>query len=257
MELLSLINRTPLPVLFLLTLVFVLLTLGAGMRLGGWVLKHSVGVETVGSVVTATLAMLAFMLAFTFNMAANRFDVRKQLLLEEVNSIGTTYLRAGLLPPPYETDIRKLLREYVDLRVSLLQGELAMADTIVKSEVIQEEIWLQVEKMLGTRSASISQGLFIQSLNEMIDLQTKRVTVGLQFRVPDTIWIALYVILGLAMVTVGYQFGRPHERHFPANVMLALAFSSVILLIADLDRASEGTVTLNPQAVYDLQQRIK
>lgn len=257
MELLSLINRTPLPVLFILTLVFVLVTLGVGMRLGGLVLKRSVGVETVGSVVTATLAMLAFMLAFTFNMAASRLDVRKQLLLDEVNSIGTTFLRAGLLPPPYVTEIRKSLREYVDLRVSQLRGELSMADTISKSEVVQEEIWLQVEKMLGDRSASISQSLFIQSLNEMIDIQTQRVTVGLQFRIPDTIWVALYVILGLAMLTVGYQFGRPHERHVLINTLLAIAFSSVILLIADLDRASEGTVLLNPQPVFDLQQRLK
>jgi hypothetical protein len=34
-------------------------------------------------------------------MAASRFDARKSLIQEEVNTIGTTRLRAELLPPPY------------------------------------------------------------------------------------------------------------------------------------------------------------
>jgi hypothetical protein len=47
--------------------------------------------------VAATLALLAF----TFGMAASRFDVRRGLVIDEANAIGTTYLRAGLLPEPF------------------------------------------------------------------------------------------------------------------------------------------------------------
>jgi predicted ABC-type transport system involved in lysophospholipase L1 biosynthesis ATPase subunit len=35
-----------------------------------------------------------------------------------------------------------------------------------------------------------------------------------------------------------------------------MTFSVVIMLIADLDRASEGTVQLDMQALYDLQQKL-
>ena len=48
-----------------------------------------------------------------------------QLLLDEVNAIGTTYLRAGLLLEPHQSEIRTLLREYVDIRVSLAKEDLS------------------------------------------------------------------------------------------------------------------------------------
>ena len=52
----------------------------------------------LGTMVGATLGLLAFILAFTFGLAAARFDTRRQVLLDEANAIGTTYLRAGILP---------------------------------------------------------------------------------------------------------------------------------------------------------------
>ena len=68
-------------------------------------------------IVAATLGLLAFMLAFTFGMAASRFEERRQAVLSETNAINTTYLRAALLPDPMSGDTRNLLREYVDVRL--------------------------------------------------------------------------------------------------------------------------------------------
>src|SRR5438876_10839801 len=51
-----------------------------------------------GTMVGATLGLLAFILAFTFGLAATRFDTRRQVLLDEANASGTTYLRAVMLP---------------------------------------------------------------------------------------------------------------------------------------------------------------
>ena len=53
------------------------------------------------TVVSATLGLLAFILAFTFGITASRFDTRRQLLLEEVTAIETTALRAELIPEPH------------------------------------------------------------------------------------------------------------------------------------------------------------
>jgi len=48
--------------------------------------------------IAAILGLLAFRLAFTFGVAASRFDTRRELVLDEANAIGTTFLRAALLP---------------------------------------------------------------------------------------------------------------------------------------------------------------
>lgn len=256
MNLSTWIDRIPLTVLFGLTLVFVLLAIGSGTRLSKIRHDHSTGGESIGSVVGATLGLLAFMLAFTFNMAANRYDARKQLLMDEVSAIGTAYLRASLLPQPYVIDVRILLRRYVDLRARAAREPDTLMDAIAKSEAIQDQLWSGMEKMVTNQPVSISQSLFIQSLNEMIDLHGKRVIVGLQFRIPSTIWSGLYVVAALAMIAVGYQFGQSHQRQILVNIVLAMAFASVIVLIADLDRASEGTVQVNQQPLFELQQKL-
>lgn len=62
------------------------------------------------------------------------------------------------------------------------------------------------------------------------------------------------MVTALAMITVGYQFGQSRRRQLLFNFVLAMAFSSVILLITDLDRSWEGAVKINQQPLYDLQE---
>ena len=58
------------------------------------------------------------------------------------------------------------------------------------------------------------------------------------------------------MMTVGYQFGQLGQRQTLVVLALALAFSAVIMLITDLDRAAEGTVQLSQEPMLVLQQRL-
>ena len=109
------LDALPLWALFMAILLLVLLAIEGGYRLGQYRRSRSEQEKEapVGAMVGATLGLLAFMLAFTFGLAAARFDTRRQLLLDEANAIGTTYLRAGMLPNQRE-DILALLRDYVD-----------------------------------------------------------------------------------------------------------------------------------------------
>ena len=98
--------------LFIAILLVVLLSVECGYRLGKF-RRSRTELEKdapVGTIVGATLGLLAFILAFTFGLAAARFDTRRQVLLDEANAIGTTYLRAGMLPERGEK-IRNLLQE--------------------------------------------------------------------------------------------------------------------------------------------------
>lgn len=257
MQHLNWFESLPLLGIFGLTIVFVFLSIVVGMRLSVLTKAHPTGAETIGSVVAATLGLLAFMLAFTFNMTATRFDERKQLFLQEINAIGTAYLRAGLLPQPHSRQARDLFREYVDVRANAVRDPSALAEGIVRSESIHNQLWAMLENMVQEQPPSILQSLYLQSLNDVIDLHAERVTVGLQYRIPGTIWIGLYVVSALAMLAVGYQTGQTRRPQHMVNIVLALAFSAVILLIADLDRAAEGTVQVNQQPLFDLQKKIQ
>jgi hypothetical protein len=111
------IDALPLWALFIVILLVVLLSVEFGYRLGKYRrARHEQEKEApLGTMVGATLGLLAFILAFTFGLAAARFDARRQALLDEANAIGTTYLRAGMLPERGE-EVRRLLRDYVGTR---------------------------------------------------------------------------------------------------------------------------------------------
>ena len=70
-------------------------------------------------IVGSILALLAFMMAFTFGMAGSRYNTRRAAVLDEANAIGTAYLRADLLPDAHRAEVRALLREYVDVRLGV------------------------------------------------------------------------------------------------------------------------------------------
>lgn len=61
----------------------------------------------------AALGLLALMIGFSFAIALSRFEARRDALLSEANAIGTTALRARLLPAPYAQDALRSLKNYV------------------------------------------------------------------------------------------------------------------------------------------------
>jgi len=257
MQTVGLLDHLPLWGLWLATVVVVLLSVEGGFRLGRRRRQRAEQEPeaAVGAMVGATLALLAFMLSFTFGMAASRFDERRRLVLDEANAIGTTYLRAGLLPDPQRTEIRKLLREYVDVRVEGVQQR-KIEQALSQSEALHGQLWSQAAALAEQHPGSIVLGLFIQSLNDVIDLHAKRVMAGLRSRIPEGIWDVLYLVTVLAMAAMGYHAGLVGTRRSLALLALVLTFSAVILLVADLDRPGEGLLNVSQQAMIDLRNSL-
>jgi hypothetical protein len=99
-------------------------------------------------------------------------------------------------------------------------------------------------------------GLFVESLNEMFDVQLKRLTIGVRTRVPATIWFALYSLMAVGMLMLGIQTGLGRVRHSGSELALALALAIVLYLIADLDRPGQGLVKVSQQAMTELQAKL-
>jgi hypothetical protein len=97
-------------------------------------------------------------------------------------------------------------------------------------------------------------GLFVQSLNEVIDLHAKRVQAGLRNRISGAIWVGLLAVATLSLSAMGYQAGLAGTRRSLAVLAVAVAFSVVIELIADLDRPQEGVLKVNQHALLDAQR---
>jgi hypothetical protein len=254
MESSGLLDALPLWGLFIVILFVALLSVECGYRLGRYRRdrRKEEKEAPVGTMVGAALGLLAFILAFTFGLAAGRFDTRRQVVLDEANAIGTTYLRAGMLPERAE-QIRALLRDYVDVRLEAVRSG-NIAEGIRRSENIQQQAWAEAETVAEKNPNSIVVGLFVQSLNEMIDLHAKRLQAGLRSRIPGAIWVGLFAVAVLSLAAMGYLEGLLGSRRSLAVVAVAVAFSVVIELIADLDRPHEGVLRVSQEPLLDVQR---
>jgi hypothetical protein len=249
------LDQVSIPVFIVL---FIVLTLGCyeiGYRIGRR--RQGSGETdddgTTGLIVGSILGLMAFLLAITMGMAADRFDARRGLVLEEANTIGTTYLRAGYLPEPAADQLRQLLVEYIPLRVANANK---LQENIARSEVLQRQMW-GIAQDVARESGSDVVALFIESLNETIDLHESRIAAGLYARVPPTI---LWLLIGgavLSLALVGYNAGLNSRRNPIIAVILVVAIGAVITLVVDLDRPADGFIQTNQQPLIDLQQSIQ
>ena len=90
---------------------------------------------------------------------------------------------------------------------------------MAQSGALQDRLWADAVAV-GTQSPnSIVGGLFIQALNDTIDLDATR-DGGLNW-IPDTIWLTLYAMTILTMAAMGYQFGLTGEHSWPVTILLA------------------------------------
>lgn len=258
MDINFLFEKTSLLIFYIITASAVFLSIMIGFGLGSY-FRHrrkNVGEVKLGSIIGAMLGLLAFILAFTFGAATSRFDAKKQLLLDEVNAIGTAFLRTDFLAESDRAEAKELLKKYVDIRVDVLKNPKQLPQIILESENIQTQLWSQVSSSPNKETDQILLALYIQSLNEVIDLHTKRLTVGLQYRIPGIIWTTLYFVTILTMLAVGYEFGLEGVSNILISFILALAFSAIIVLITDLDRGVAGTLQVSHQPLIELQQKL-
>jgi hypothetical protein len=255
------VDLIPLWMLFFATVAIVVASVEAGRYLAIRRLKNTEkpADSPVSAVIGSTLGLLAFLLAFTFGIAAARFDARRELLLEEVNAINTCYLRAGMIPNQQQQAVRALLRDYVHQRAELSrrpdQLPKALAQFVIHANESLDKLWELAEQVAEIDRNSEMYSLFVDSVNTVIDSHATRLTVGL-YRIPGSIWLALYAVSILSMFAVGYHFGISGGRDLFINLFLAISFSVVIVLIADLDNGTTGNLSVSQQPMYDLDEKL-
>jgi hypothetical protein len=210
----------------------------------------------VSTVEAAILGVLGLLLGFTMSMAVSRFEVRKQLVLDEANAIETSYLRTKLLPETESTEIANILHEYIDVRVQYgtTGNDPKRLESLSKETVhLQNEFWARAVAYGQKDPNPVRVGLLLQSLNQAIDLESAR-RMAFQNHVPQSVIYVNAVVGILAALLVGYTFGLNGRRQIFSMCVLALAITLVLAVIIDLDRPRRGFIRVNQQPMIDLQR---
>lgn len=244
-------------VIFFGTIFAIGIFMEIGYRIGRSIRRRSKGEKesAVSSITGSILALVAFMLAFTFSMAASRYDDRKELVRNEANAISTAYLRSDFLSEPDRGETKKLFREYLDVRLAAnpAGGRTRVNEALADSERIQRQLWnMAVVNARKDMNSDIA-ALYIDSLNTMIDIHSLRVAVGLKARIPSGVWLALSLIVFLGVIGVGYQAAIAESGRSVVAVLLTMAFAVVIALIVTLDHPLSGYISVSQQPLIDVR----
>jgi hypothetical protein len=247
-------------------IAFLLLVLMVAMNEAGFCLGRHVESKTtektkseISVVAGSIVGVLGLLLGFTMSMAVARYEARKQLVLEEANAIGTSYLRTQLIPAPDGPEIANLLSDYVNLRIQYARpdqdfGRLEAERS--QTAHVQNEFWSRAVAYAQKDPNPVRAGLILQSLNQVIDLEAAR-WMAFQNRVPAPVIYVNGIVALLAVIIVGYAFGVSGRRQVFSPFLLALAISVVLAVILDLDRPRRGFIQVSQQPMIDLQRQLR
>ena len=182
---------------------------------------------------------------------------RRALVRDEAIAIRTAWQRSDFLPEADRAEAAALLRQYVDVRVTFAEaGSLEperVKSVLSETQRMQDRLWdMAVANARKDMNSDVA-ALYIDSLNEVNGIHASRVAVGIQARVPGEIWLVLYCITILGMMSVGYQTGIAGSKRSMAWPILALSFALVFALIASLDRPDSGVMKVTQQPLIDLR----
>ena len=246
---------------FLGTFTIVVLPMDGGYRLGlrAQCRGKPKAQESVSLIASAMLGLLAFILAFTFSFAANRFDNRLQLVRDEANAIRTAWARADFLPMADRDESRLLLLRYLRTRIGAVEyaDSQTLQDAAANAEKIQRHLWdialANAHKDLNSDIGS----LYIESLNDVSAIHASRVAVALELRIPTGIWLTLAGVTALAMAIAGYCLGVAGSGRTMAVPLMGLSFALVVALIGVLDRPIAALVVVSQRPLEDLMASIE
>lgn len=238
---------------------FVLAT-ETGYRLGRIHLKREDegAADHVKGLQAALLGLLSLLLGFSFAMATSRFDVRKGLVQEEVNSIGTVWQRAELLDEPLREEISRLLVAYVDARVDFMKAgtDVSRLDrTIDEASAKEREIWNAVRSAAREHNGGPYMSLMVPALNDMVNLKWKRRTM-MDNHVPPPVLFLLFSVAMGAFAFIGFNYGLSGRRRMVSSAFYAGLISLVLATIIDIDRARTGFIQIDENGLTRLQEAI-
>jgi hypothetical protein len=218
--------------------------------------EHTGDDAPLGVTLAAAYGVVALLLGFSFQLAINRFDARRETLVNEANAIGTTILRTRLFDEATGAALRAKLHDYVDTRIEFsAAGANANAREAAgeRTTRLQNELWALAMTAVRRDPRSTLSPLFVQTLNEMIDMSLKEEAV-LNAVIPTPILIVLLIVVLAAATLLGIDFGRKGKRAPVVTLVFAIMIVLVVAIIFDLDLPQRGLIRIDLAPLRALYQ---
>jgi hypothetical protein len=226
----------PTSVFLLFPGMILLLELGRRLRSKGTVTEASSAIEG------AIFGLFGLLLAFTFAGAITRYDNHRLLLTEEVNDIGTAYLRLDLLPAQRRPELQQLFRDYTNSRMHMF--ERTEVEILPETARLQRAIWQRATTAASLPGANPdATKLLLPAINDMIDITSTRQN-AFNMHPPPLVFCLLFFFSGGSALMAGFSL-KSGPRNWVYSIALALAVTLTVYTIMDVEYPRRGLIRLH------------
>ncbi len=212
--------------------------------------------EDFGTIVTAALTLSALIVGFSFSMAINRYDQRKNYEEGEANAIGTEYVRVDLLPVADADKLRPLLKSYLEQRIAfyLVQDGPELQQVQARTAGLQAELWSAIRSAAAAQRDPVT-ALVVSGMNDVLNSQGYAQAMFWN-RIPISAWALMVVVGILCNVLVGYG-SRDLKTGSRLLPILPLIGAIAFMFIADIDAPRHGLIRVKPQNLTSLAESLR
>ena len=201
-------------------------------------------------VLGAALTLLGLIVGFSFQIALSSYDRRNILEAQEANAIGTEYARTNLLSPADAVIVRGLLKNYIDQRISNYTSRNAQRVRQITAQTaqLQTEMWSAVAASAVAQPSALT-ALVVSGMDNVLDSEGFA-QAAWRHHIPLAAWGLLFAISIFCNLLVGRAAqGRGGGFVF---LILPVALSISLFLIAEIDSPRAGTIRVDPQNLENL-----
>ncbi len=207
----------------------------------------------------SVLGMVALLLGFSFSITSNRFSDRSRIVLEEANSIGTCYLRAGLLGESAKNRIRESLRRYTDARLEHFDKGLNPADYDRTLKLMREalnELWLAVSDSVKAEPDLVRTSQIVPAANAVIDLSATT-EWATRNKLPGSVVVLLGICIVISGALIGHSSGETGKRNMGLWTALNILVVLIVFVILDFDRSRRGLIQIDHTPLVEARKSME
>jgi len=208
---------------------------------------------------TAIFGLIVLILAFSFSFAAERFEARRALVVQEADAIGSAYAHMDFLPVARRTIEQTLMHDYAAARVGALSETTYAWDdgpNTKRARAIHERLWEMASADVRSdphNVAYLSLAETVDKMGDITDFQTAAINNHVPAPILGIVVLCTFVGAGL----LGLTFGRVRSPNRALSLIFCVIFAATVFTIVDLDHPKGGLLKIDVAPMQNVLDDMK
>ncbi|MEA2736968.1 MAG: hypothetical protein QOH05_275 [Acetobacteraceae bacterium] len=200
----------------------------------------------IGTITAGMLGLLAFTLSLTINIAQNRYEVRRGLVLQEANAVQAAWLRSKLVGGERGPPVTAMIEEFAKVQLAYVSSDRFEdeAGLTARKTALEAQIWQAMQVLSREQPTNATSGLVLALIEMFGAARAERFAFASQ--VPANMTWMLMAGSVLAIGALGYHLRASGSRQIVLTTLLLVMWAGGIVLIADLNRPRIGGIRVDP-----------